>query len=178
MLNIHHIEKNNSVNGNGERYVIWLQGCTLHCKGCWNRQTWDTEINEQMSVLEIYEDIVKQNGIFGITMSGGEPLLQATELNKLVDLIHENTDLSVHLFTGFELEEIDDPNMKELISKSDVIVSGRFDMTKFNNNQKVKYNSDSEKWDFNNSDVEVEIDEEANVLLTGYPTDDLIASLR
>lgn len=93
--NIHSIETFGTVDGPGIRFVVFMQGCPLKCKYCQNRDTWPTDTNHLVSVSELINEIKKyekyiklSNG--GVTISGGEPLLQAkflillfTELKKL-----------------------------------------------------------------------------------------------
>jgi anaerobic ribonucleoside-triphosphate reductase activating protein len=174
MLNIAHIERNNHVNGTGTRFVIWFQGCDFGCPHCWNKNTWNHSIANQLSVDALFEDIKQTSGITGVTFSGGEPLLQADELLELTLLLREKTELDIHIFTGFEPNEKRSNAQNGILSLANTIVFGRFDPTKENNNQKVE----SRNWDFNNSDVEIEIDNSGNLLLTGYPTDSLIETLQ
>ena len=175
MLNIYHIEKFNYVNGNGCRYVLWLQGCNLGCKGCWNKETWSFEENILKSVDEVFEKIKEiKDKIDGVTFTGGEPMLQAKELIKLAKKI-KKINLSIQIFTGFELEELNN-EQKELLKYTDVLVAGRFDETKENNNQKVY--CFNEEWIFNNSDVEIDILDDGTIKLTGYPTNNLIKEIK
>ncbi len=176
MLNVYNIETSNYVNGNGNRYVLWLQGCDLGCVGCWNQQTWSFEDKILKSVNEVFEEIVDlKDTIDGVTFSGGEPFLQASELSLLAEKIQKYTKLTIQIFSGFEYEELIKSEDKKLLSYTDVLVAGRFDETKENNNQKVYIlNDSSELWEFNNSNVEIEIDNNLNIKMTGYPTDILI----
>ncbi|MBI9109369.1 MAG: radical SAM protein [Spirochaetales bacterium] len=178
MLNIFHIETNNFVNGIGNRFVIWLQGCNLGCPECWNKQTWSMAANTLTSVDSLLNRIENKPGIKGVTFTGGEPFLQAKELSMLARLIKEKTELSIHIFTGYELNELADCYQKELLKYTDTLVTGRFDTSIRNNNQKTHYlNAHSPAWGFNNSDVEIDIDENNNVIMTGYPTDELVSGL-
>ena len=179
MLNIYHIETSNHVNGHGNRFVLWLQGCDLGCQGCWNKETWSFEKNILKSVEEVFSEIRKSKNLDGVTFSGGEPFLQAGELSKLAKKIKTYTNLSLQIFTGFELDELRDQNQRELLEYTDILVAGRFDSTKRNNNQKVYIlNSHVPIWDFNNSDVEIEIDDDNHIKITGYPTSQLINELK
>ena len=178
MLNIYHIEKANNVNGNGCRYIIWLQGCRFYCKACWNKQTWHFKKNKILSIDQILNDIKKQPNLQGITLTGGEPLLQANELIKLIQLIKQQTSLELHIFTGFEQAENKTANQQKLINFADTIVFGRFDTNIENNNQQVINQKSKSSWQFNNTDIEIEIDEDLNIVLTGYPTDKLINQIK
>lgn len=179
MLNIYNIEKSNYVNGNGCRYVLWLQGCNLGCKKCWNKQTWSFKDNILKDINEVFDEINSLNNIDGITFSGGEPFLQSDELSKLARLIKDNTNLDIQIFTGFKKSELIKESQKELLKYTDILISGRFDDSKDNNNQ-VLYvlNEDANIWKFNNSDVQIDIDEDSNIKLTGYPTNNLINEIK
>ena len=101
---IHSVETFGTVDGPGIRFVVFMQGCTLKCKYCHNRDTWKLNSGNQMSVSEILKEILKyktymDNSGGGVTVSGGEPLVQAefvTELfKKLRNLkIHTALDTS------------------------------------------------------------------------------------
>lgn len=77
---VHSIESFGTVDGPGIRFVLFLQGCHLKCKYCHNRDTWDMSGGEYKSLDEIFEKILKyKNYIYkngGVTITGGEPLLQ------------------------------------------------------------------------------------------------------
>ena len=77
---VHSIESFGTVDGPGIRFVLFLQGCHLKCKYCHNRDTWDINGGEYKSLDEIFEKILKyKNYIYkngGVTITGGEPLLQ------------------------------------------------------------------------------------------------------
>lgn len=108
------------VNGEGIRYVVFLQGCGHHCKGCQNPETWDFEGGEEKTVEEIAADFKSKKLRDGITLSGGDPFYQQEECLKLLDLL---PDVNVWIYTGFEHEEICDT---ELARRADVLVVGRF----------------------------------------------------
>ncbi len=180
MLNIYNIETSNYVNGNDCRYVLWLQGCDLGCVGCWNQQTWSLEEKTVKSVDEVFTQIKSlENKIDGITFSGGEPFLQALELCKLAKLIKKNTKLSLQIFTGFEKNELVTEEQKELLTYTDILVAGRYNNTKENNNQKVYLlNEKIDIWQFNNSDIEIDIDDNLDMKITGYPTNGFINKIK
>jgi len=180
VLNIHHIETSNYVNGNGCRYVLWVQGCDLGCKGCWNQQTWSFEDNILKSVDEIFAQIKSlEENIDGVTFSGGEPFLQAYELSKLAQLVKEQTNLDIQVFSGFDKAELIKDERLELLKYTDVLVAGRYDNSQYNNNQTVYHLNEKVKtWQFNNMDVEIEIDVNMNIKVTGYPTNKLIDEIK
>lgn len=86
---VHSIESFGTVDGPGIRFVLFLQGCHLQCKYCHNRDTWDMNGGEYKSLDDIFEKIMKyKNYIYpngGVTVTGGEPLLQVKFLIELFE---------------------------------------------------------------------------------------------
>lgn len=96
--NLHSIETFGTVDGPGIRYVIFLQGCLLRCQFCHNADTWEIGTGKRISVEEIMQDVVSYLPFIeasggGITVSGGEPLLQ---LAFLTDLFKECKQQGIH----------------------------------------------------------------------------------
>lgn len=87
MARIHSIETFGAVDGPGIRFVIFMQGCPMRCKYCHNPDSWDTRAGKEMSVDEIMTEVRKYRHYFGaeggVTVSGGEPLLQ---INFVIEL--------------------------------------------------------------------------------------------
>ncbi len=123
--NIHSIESFGTVDGPGIRFVIFMQGCPMRCLYCHNPDTWSNDINKKMTVQEILEkyNSIKEflrNG--GITVTGGEPLLQidfVTDLFKQAKInnIHTAIDTSGVLFNQKNKNKID-----ELIKYTDLVL--------------------------------------------------------
>lgn len=96
--NVHSIETFGTVDGPGIRYVVFLQGCLLRCQFCHNADTWEIGTGKEMSVEEIIQDMnsylpfIEESG-GGITLSGGEPLLQ---LPFLIELFKECKQRGIH----------------------------------------------------------------------------------
>ena len=92
---IHSFESLGAVDGPGVRFVIFMQGCSLKCKYCQNRDTWDIHGGNEYSVDEILEKILRYKNYFmpngGVTISGGEPLLQAKFLIELFTKLKEHS---------------------------------------------------------------------------------------
>lgn len=123
--NIHSIETCGTVDGPGIRFVIFMQGCPLRCQYCHNPDTWQTDTNKLITVDEIMQkyDGVKefvQSG--GITVTGGEPLLQidfVTELFKVAKNhgIHTALDTSGITFNPENTE-----NINKLLKYTDLVL--------------------------------------------------------
>ena len=95
---IHSIETFGTVDGPGIRFIIFMQGCALKCKYCHNRDTWDTSTGTLMTTDEIISQIEHckayiqfSNG--GVTVSGGEPLLQP---DFVIELFTKLKELGIH----------------------------------------------------------------------------------
>ena len=92
---IHSIETFGTVDGPGIRFVVFMQGCTLKCKYCHNRDTWDTKAGKEISLEELVKEILRyksymDNSGGGVTISGGEPLLQAEFVTELFKELKKN----------------------------------------------------------------------------------------
>ena len=108
------------VNGDGARYVVFVQGCSHHCPGCHNPETWDFDGGTEMTVEEIAADFKKRRLLDGITLSGGDPFFQQKACVELLNLL---PGVNVWIYTGFEYDEIKNT---ELAKMADVLVTGRF----------------------------------------------------
>lgn len=108
------------VNGDGARYVVFVQGCKHHCKGCHNPETWNFDGGREITPEEIFADFRKHRLLDGITLSGGDPFYQQEECLALLELM---PNVNVWIYTGFEYDEISET---ELAKKADVLVVGRF----------------------------------------------------
>lgn len=108
------------VNGDGARYVVFVQGCAHRCQGCHNPETWDFDGGTEMTVGEIAADYRKRRLLDGITLSGGDPFFQQKACVELLNLL---TGVNVWIYTGFEYDEIKNT---ELAKMADVLVTGRF----------------------------------------------------
>ena len=90
-MRYHNITKDDMLNGDGLRAVLWLAGCEHHCKGCQNPITWDPKGGiefDEGAKAELFE-LLEKDYISGITFSGGDPLApyNAPEVGKLIEEI-------------------------------------------------------------------------------------------
>lgn len=108
------------VNGEGTRYVVFLQGCPHHCQGCHNQDTLDFDGGTEVSVRDIAEDYKSKRFIDGITLSGGEPFAQHDACVELLKLL---PGVNVWVYTGYEYKDI---KHTELARLADALVVGRF----------------------------------------------------
>jgi len=122
--NIHSLETFGTVDGPGIRFVIFMQGCALRCKYCHNRDTWDTCKNTLMSSDEIIDKINNYSNYLefsngGVTVTGGEPLLQ---VKFLLELFSKLKELGYHtaIDTSGMFPLTDD--IKKLLSLTDLVL--------------------------------------------------------
>lgn len=127
--NIHSIETFGTVDGPGIRYVVFTQGCLLRCQYCHNADTWEIGTGKEMTVSEIIEDLksylpfIEASG-GGITVSGGEPLLQ---IPFLIQLFKECKKHGIHTTIDssggcYSLSEQFQTHFNELLKYTDLIL--------------------------------------------------------
>jgi anaerobic ribonucleoside-triphosphate reductase activating protein len=105
--------------------VIWLQGCTLGCPGCFNPTTHDPRAGELRDVDTLVADAVRA-GVEGITLSGGEPLQQPEAALALLRGARA-AGLSTLVFSGYAIDEIRAlPLGPDVLAALDVLVDGRY----------------------------------------------------
>jgi len=127
-MNYHNITKDDMLNGDGLRVVLWTAGCTHCCDGCQNPETWDVAsgiLYDEKAEEELFEDLAPDY-ISGITFSGGDPLhpFNREEVLRIAKKVKETyPNKTVWLYTGFSWEEIKDSID---LSNIDVLVDGEF----------------------------------------------------
>lgn len=126
-LHSYDIVENEHLYGPGKRLLIFLQGCSIHCKGCVNRHLWDFAGGVEYSKDELLL-LCKSNAIDGVTIHGGEPLDQADGLVEIVRALKEQS-YNVILFTGYLKKELT-TTQKRVWDYSDIVVAGRFELEK------------------------------------------------
>jgi len=183
LINLHSTIKSSRVNGPGDRFVIWTQGCRKMCKNCYNPETWSHYRNNLIDIDLLVEEI-KNSSISGVTISGGDPFEQPEELFYLLGEIKQ-LDLSdgVIVFSGYTIDEI---RVREELRKSldyiDVLIDGLYiDEKRITNglagssNQEFHFLTDKISRDSINIDQEVEIHSLGELIqITGFPLIDKI----
>jgi anaerobic ribonucleoside-triphosphate reductase activating protein len=130
-VRIHAFEPRSRANGPGARFVVWFQGCTLGCPGCFNPTTHDPDGGRGgaigVEIAEIAAEIAKARpGIEGISLSGGEPLQQPEAARALLDAARE-LGLSTLAFSGYTIDEIRAlPGGTQVLERLDVLIDGRY----------------------------------------------------
>jgi len=183
LINLHSTIKSSRVNGPGDRFVIWTQGCRKMCKNCYNPETWSHYRNNLIDIDLLVEEI-KNSSTTGVTISGGDPFEQPEELFYLLGKIKQ-LDLSdgVIVFSGYTIDEI---RVREELRKSldyiDVLIDGLYiDEKRITNglagssNQEFHFLTDKISRDSINIDQEVEIHSLGELIqITGFPLIDKI----
>lgn len=127
-MRYHNITKDDMLNGDGLRVVLWVAGCSHCCRECQNPQTWDPNGGipfDQEAKDELFEQLGKTY-ISGVTFSGGDPLHKnnITEITRLAKEIREKfPDKTIWLYTGSSWESI---QKEEIVRYLDVCVDGEF----------------------------------------------------
>ena len=112
--------------GPGFRISIYCAGCSHHCKGCHNPQSWDFDAGHWMTVDELL-DIIKADSLSNVSFSGGDPFYQVDAFTELARRIKAETGKTIWCWTGFTLEEIQaDPSLSRMLPYLDVLVDGPF----------------------------------------------------
>ncbi len=127
-MKYHNITKDDMLNGDGLRVVLWVSGCSHKCPGCHNSITWNENEGlcfDESAKQEIFTELEKDY-ISGITFSGGDPLFHSNR-ECVASLINEisskYSDKTIWLYTGYEWEDIKD---LDFIKNVDVLVDGKF----------------------------------------------------
>ena len=125
MIRIHATEARSRANGPGARFVVWMQGCTLGCPGCFNPTTHDAGGGREVAVDSLVADM-RAAGVDGLTLSGGEPLQQPEAAAELLAAARA-LGLSTLVFSGYTLAEIRAlPGGERVLEHVDVLVDGRY----------------------------------------------------
>lgn len=139
-MNYHSIFYDDMKNGSGLRVVLFVSGCSHNCKGCQNPMTHDPNSGELFdeNAMNRVRKHLNHKYIDGITLSGGDPLYfsNRTDINNIIDTIKDEfPEKTIWLYTGYSFEEImENSELKEIVSKVDVVVDGKFEIDKLDAN--------------------------------------------
>ncbi len=118
------IERGTTVDGPGFRTAIYLAGCSHHCPGCHNPQSWDPDGGQPMTLPEILAVVDEED--FNVTLTGGDPLYHPALTKTLVDALADS-GRTVWLYTGYTWEQIQDrPELREAVARCEAVVEGPF----------------------------------------------------
>lgn len=131
-IRIAQVKENTQAEGPGNRFALWVQGCSIRCTNCCNPEMFKQSGGQQTSTSNIIQQIKSTPNIEGISILGGEPLDQ---IDATLDICKQAKalNLSVMLYTGYTLEEIKikfPSRLSEIMTYIDLIVDGRYEHTK------------------------------------------------
>ena len=130
-IRVHGVEPRSRANGPGVRFVVWFQGCTLGCPGCFNPATHaaaSAPSGVPQSLPELTSRLVAAaaSGTTGLSLSGGEPLQQPEAARALLDAAR-SLGLSTLAFSGYTVDEIRAlPGGPDVLARLDVLIDGRY----------------------------------------------------
>lgn len=133
------------VNGPGMRRVFFAQGCRHNCCGCFNPDTHDFNGGELRNIEQLIKDVLDNPMLSGVTFSGGDPWEQAEEFAYMAKAFKKN-NLNIWCYTGYTFEYIlehkkERNGWQELINNIDVLVDGKFEINKKDDNLKYRGSS-------------------------------------
>ena len=158
LVNVAQIVTQSSIYGPGVRAVVWLQGCSLHCPGCWNKEMWSHAPHKLYTIDELWEALCLGEGqVEGVTLLGGEPLNQAIATRAIAKRA-QSEGLSLVLFTGRYVESLRTLEHQWIGSTNQEIhfLSTRYD-------EQILHNTNY---------MELEIGEQGDISLLGFPDDE------
>jgi anaerobic ribonucleoside-triphosphate reductase activating protein len=183
-IRVHSLLESSTVNGPGKRFVLWTQGCTLGCPGCWNPETHGMQGGREETVesLLAWMRLVSHDGGYnGLTISGGEPMQQQGALAYLLRRFkYIFPELSVGMFSGYTEGECEKHNSWPQIKKHlDWAVLGRYNrqqpvslpsrMISSANQRLLLFTKRYSESDFSPLEVEMTFDEQGMITTTGFP---------
>ncbi|MCM1337337.1 MAG: anaerobic ribonucleoside-triphosphate reductase activating protein [Candidatus Amulumruptor caecigallinarius] len=125
-LRVLDIKEGTIVDGPGLRTSIYFAGCSHHCPGCHNPESWDPDTGQLVSVAELM-DVITDNG-FDVTFSGGDPLMQIDAILPLAESI-KNSGLGLWVYTGYTYSLIEQSqSLSRILKFADAVVEGRFEL--------------------------------------------------
>ena len=126
-LRVGYIKEGTRVLGPGWRFVIWTQGCLRRCKECISPEHQPLDGGCMVDTEELAKRICSNSHIEGVTISGGEPFLQAKALSELTEMVKTlRPELNVIVFTGNRLEDLTDEDSKAFLKNIDLLIDGEY----------------------------------------------------
>jgi anaerobic ribonucleoside-triphosphate reductase activating protein len=121
-------DKGTTLLGPGKRFVIWVQGCQRRCSQCVSPDFQPLEPRLLLDSRELAVQIAAHTELQGVTISGGEPFLQASKLTDLlIQLKKLRPDMNVIVFTGYEIEQLNWDKAQMLLNHIDLLIDGPYE---------------------------------------------------
>lgn len=178
-IRIHKILIGSRANGPGVRNVVWFQGCTLNCPGCFNTQTHDPAGGQLISSEHLCDMLLDpERTCDGITISGGEPFQQPEELFTLLSSLRKRKSPPILVFSGLSYTQLDSNHkFKICLPLIDALICGPYDKERPPAYERFCSSANQELWllsnrfrkdDFKGLQLsEIIIDETGNAVFSG-----------
>lgn len=165
-MNYGQIRKYDIANGPGIRTSIFVTGCSLNCKNCFNKEYKNSNFGEKWTdqTTKKVIDYLSKDEVAGLTILGGEPFESAKDLISIIDDIKKQIDKSIWIYSGYTFENlIENPTCKNLLKEVDVLVDGPFKEAK--KDLKLKFRGSSNQRII---DIKESLANDSIILLNGY----------
>lgn len=127
--------------GPGKRVGIWFCGCPRRCKGCSNPELWEFQERYKTTpetVFELIKSISREHDIDGFTITGGDPMFQADELQKLLGMLRTISE-DIIVYTGYKYRDI----ASDMLANISVLIDGEY-IEELNDNSLLRGSSNQE----------------------------------
>ncbi|MBN1372552.1 MAG: radical SAM protein [Anaerolineaceae bacterium] len=179
-----------TVLGPGKRSVLWVQGCPFHCAGCIAPDWIPFRPANAVNPVEAAGYLLSDPEVTGITLSGGEPMMQALPLARLLEAAQRIRPVNVVVYTGFRYEDLHKHppvvGVHRLLEMVDVLIDGPF-IQKLNDNKGVRGSSNQrilrltnklDGFDFEDQPRSIELRvQNGQILIIGVPDNHLLQTL-
>lgn len=147
MARICKIKENDVANGEGLVVSVWFQGCSHHCKGCFNKETWDFNAGKELEFEDVVKirELINKDGIQrNLSLLGGDPLhednfYQAMTMCDYIKRIYPT--ITIYAWTGYTWEYLIENRELHLLNNVDVLIDGKFEEDKMDLNLKLRGSS-------------------------------------
>ena len=151
-MNYAQIRDMDVVNGEGIAVSLFVQGCSHHCKGCFNSETWDFNGGKKWTkeVEDEFIELCKRDYVSCVSLLGGEPLAQGLSIVKLLTRLKREINKPIYVWTGYTIEYL----MEQKSSIYDVLtwcgvylIDGKFEEDKKDVKLRLRGSSNQRIWD-------------------------------
>lgn len=191
MLKVYHHIASTKTLGPYNRFALWVSGCEFNCPNCMTPDAQPLDSGEQINIKILAETIKNTKNIEGLTITGGEPFLQAKELNKLLDEI-QKLDLGIIVYTGYTKEKLvekNDVQINLLLNRTDLLIDGLYidelnvnDTLKGSSNQIIHklsnryHNIFDRTYNHKKRDIEIHFNND-DIMVVGIPKKNMLSNL-